>query len=279
MEIKELEKKYNIVYINGNRFYINDLSERTYNYEYAIPCYFSYKNIEIFNNSWKNMLVEIINKLDEINPKSEEELLSIKCDWGKQSVFSKEKKQNFVPFKNIFINCNHTAIHAMWTIQLILQFYNIQTDECIFLIKRPPICEYDEIRNYFKNETINNFKEYLSSNKNLKEESINTVLKCIEYINKHLLSIVNKSYNDLFLTEDQKTLLVLKSKIFNKIDDNPKMNDRKKKILKQSLYLFSCFNKLESEKRKKERPSYFRKKGKTFEDEIMKFVIIDNFNK
>ena len=135
MELRDLEKKYNIIYINGLRFYLQDLNIREYLYENTLPLYFEFEDIEIFCNSWKNMIFEIVKAIDKKFPKTTSDLLSIKCDWGKQSVFSMEKKTNFIPYNGLYINCNHNSVHAMWTIQLILKEYNIPLDKCIFYYK------------------------------------------------------------------------------------------------------------------------------------------------
>jgi len=57
------------------------------------------------------MLYWLAKLLISISPKSKEELLNIKNDWGKQAVFSEVKKSNFKDFDyGLFINLNHTSM-------------------------------------------------------------------------------------------------------------------------------------------------------------------------
>lgn len=272
--LKDLERKYRIVYIGGNRYYNQDLAERQYNYENTIPCYFSYKEVEIYNKAWKNMLCEIVKALDSLHPKSQQELLEIVPDWSKSAIFSDRKKSNHIPFKGIFINCNHTALHAMWTIQLILNKYNIPLEECEFIIKRSPKAEPSEVRDFIRNQTISSFIAYLKSI-NKEDDKIERILKRCEYINKKLLPRFANSYDDLFLIDDRQTLQNCKSKILAILADDMTLNDAKKKAIKNSLILYCNFNKIDLQERAKTRSSYFRKKGEAFEQEMLKLFALD----
>lgn len=82
-------------------------------------------------------------------------------------------------------------------IKLLLQAYNIPLSECKLYINRHPSSEPKEVREYFKNKTINGFKEYLSS-KFLTVDNINTIINNFNVFNKWLEK-VSTGFNDFFL--------------------------------------------------------------------------------
>lgn len=196
-----IEEKYNIVYFNKKRYYKEDLTERKLDYENSIPYLFSYKDIEIYENSWKNMIYEVAFKLNQKNPKTNEELLSLKNDWGKQNVFSTEKLKHYKEFFDVYMNLNHTAIHAMWTLQLLLSFYNVDLSECSFYIKRNGSSEPKEVKDYISRKNKNDFLSFLINEEKIPNDKAQKVLNNLEKVNKYMPSISN-AHNDLFLFDD-----------------------------------------------------------------------------
>jgi len=275
MDLREIEKKYNIVYIQGKRYYLEDLTVKNYNYENTIPCYFCYEEIEIFNNSWKNMIIELVKALDLKFPKSKEELLSIKADWTKSLIFSDAKKANHVYYKGLYLNCNHTAIHAMWVIQLLLKAYNIPLDKCEFIIKRSPLSESSEVKSIIKLDVLNKFIEYLRVEKSKKSTVIDNIIKCIDFINRNYLPKFSKSYTDLFLIDDKRRLYTIKSNVLEIVRPLKTMDEGKKKTIEYCLTLYINFTKYEEQRKIKEHSSYFRKKGLNFEETIMNLIALD----
>ena len=197
----ELYSKYNIVHIEGCRYYIVDLKVKEFFFENTLPYCCVIDGVELYDSSWKGMIVKVAEELDRVNPKSKDELLSMRNTWGKQDVFSDKKKSNYQSFKDIFINANHTAVHAMWTIQLLLSEYEANLDNCKFILRRLPLAEPKEIREFEKGKTLSEFKEYLASNYSYDERMIEVTIKNIELINSKILPMFAKGYYDLFLIE------------------------------------------------------------------------------
>lgn len=147
-----LEEKYKIHYINGQRYYEFDMATELPWLEDTIPYLFKYKDIEIYNSAWNRITVEILAAIDNLYPKSEEDLLKIHYYWTKTDVFSREKKTNFIQYKNLYVNTNHTASHAMMNIQGLLKAYGVPLDEYQFIIRRHISAEPSEVREYYKNK-------------------------------------------------------------------------------------------------------------------------------
>ena len=54
-------------------------------------------------------------------------------------------------FDNLYINTNHTAVHSVWLIQDLLDFYCVDKENVTLLIKRPPSIEPQEVKDYITN--------------------------------------------------------------------------------------------------------------------------------
>ena len=197
----ELYSKYNIVHIEGCRYYLVDLKTKDFYFENTVPYCCVINKVELYDSSWKGMIVKVAEELDRLSPKTEDELLSMSNSWGKQDVFSLKKKSNYQPFKGLFINTNHTAIHAMWTIQLLLDEYNIDLDNCKFVLRRLPLAEPKEVREYEKEKTLTGFRSFLQSETTHSDIAIENIIKSIEVINAKILPTFAKGYYDLFLIE------------------------------------------------------------------------------
>ncbi len=248
-------KKYNVVHVDGCRYYIVNLKEKLYDYECTIPYCITINGVTMYDSSWKNLIPRIVEELDSKNPKSKNELLSIVCDWSKQCVFGETKKSNFVPYKDIFINANHTALHAMWIIQLLLKEYNVDLDECEFVIKRQPSAEPKELRDYVKNETINEFKLFLRNSLNKSEKSIENILKNFEYLNLKILSKISIGYYDIFLIEDPAYYANYSKKIIEQLKQTTIKKEAIDSITKQLGYFYE-FIKIINKKNKLEYTNY-----------------------
>lgn len=90
-----IEEKYNIVYQNNKRYYVFDMETSLPLLDNVVPYFFKYKDIEIYDSNWNRIAIKILEAIDKINPKTDEELLSIKYFWPNTPVFSKTKRTNF----------------------------------------------------------------------------------------------------------------------------------------------------------------------------------------
>lgn len=196
----ELYNKYNVVHIEGCRYYVVNLKAKEYLFENTLPYCCVIDRVAIYDPSWKGMVFKVAEELDRINPKSTEELLNMKNSWGKQEVFGLKKRSNYQPFKDIFINTNHSAVHAMWTIQLLLNEYNVDLDKCIFLLRRLPLAEPREIREYEKDKALVEFKNFLKV-RGYQEADVENIVSSIDMVNSKVLPTIAKGYHDLLLIE------------------------------------------------------------------------------
>ena len=61
--MNSIEEKYNIEYVYGKRYYVEDLTKRSFNYEYTTPFMFVMNDKTYFESSWKQMILKILQIL------------------------------------------------------------------------------------------------------------------------------------------------------------------------------------------------------------------------
>ena len=196
----DIMSKYKIHVINGRRYYEYNVDEKLPLLDNAIPYYFQYQDIEIYDNRWAHLALKIIQELDRRNPKAEEYLLGLHYSWSKTDVFSKTKRTNYIPFKNLFLNTNHTSTHALMSIQCLLRAYGVNPAECFLLINRHPIAEPAEVREYVINKERNGFAKSLSARRYCSTK-INKVLANFESINS-MLAKTTPSFDSFYLFDN-----------------------------------------------------------------------------
>lgn len=235
--------KYGIKIINGKRYYELNMNEKIYGYELenTIPYLFKYKDFVVQTSKWNQLSLEVIRYVNDLNPKSSEELVSMKYDFSKASVFSYEKKTNFSPFNNIFLNTNHTAGHQFRSLQTILINYNVNLDECYFLIRRHIKAEPIEVKNYFRNITMKQYEEYLLL-KGYDDVKANVLIGNIDLLNKVLTSM-NTAFNDFYLFDDYYYFTNYKSNFFKYVNSKYFSNEKFVKNIEANLELLDSFYK------------------------------------
>lgn len=211
------ENEYGVIFIGGKRYYEFDMTSKLPILENTIPFLFKYKNIEIYESSWKMMAVKIVEELDKINPKSKDFLLKLEYWWSKTEVFSSIPRTNFTAFRDIFLNTNHTSTHAMMSIQCLLKAYDVPPSSCYFVIKKHPISEPYSIRIYFKNKNIEGFKNSMVF-RGFSRKRIDSTINNFNTINK-LLTMVSQGYDDFFLFDDYNYFSNYKIKTIQKANE------------------------------------------------------------
>lgn len=189
-------------------------------------------------NSWINLLKDLITFLQNGNPKTREELLNFEVDWSYAKVFRETKDiYNMVKLDNgLFFSLNHSANHSQWLIHELLTFYGINYGQ--LLVHRPPLSEPKEVTDYVKESRISGFKNYLISNKNLSEEKADKIISVIDKVfNKALLKLYKckTAYNDFFLFDDVSKLSNYKSKFLEEALYKLSWNDGQIKTAKKYL--------------------------------------------
>ena len=237
----DLFSKYKIRIINNKRYYEFDMKESLPLLENSAPYLFKYKGIEIYESTWNKMTLRILEMLDSINPKSEEELLSIHYSWSKQDVFCRTNRTNHTPYKGLFLNTNHSACHAMMSIQCLLKAYNIEAEQCYFLIRKHFISESEEVKKYIRTITIDDFKKSLSLKK-IELNKIDIIVNNFKVINKYLGN-VSSGYNDFWLFDDYYYFNSYKNKTLEEIKKWMPSNDKKSRIIVRCLDYLDDFYK------------------------------------
>ena len=157
----DIYEKYKIHVINGRRYYEYNVDEKLPLLDNTIPYYFKYKDIEIYDNRWMFLAQKLVEELDKRNPKTDDYLLSIRYSWSKTDVFSRTKKTNYLPFRDLWLNTNHTSTHALMSIQCLLRAYDVNPSDCFLLINRHPVAEPAEIRDYIIDQERRGFSKAL----------------------------------------------------------------------------------------------------------------------
>lgn len=237
-----LEEKYKLHFINGQRYYEFDMKTALPFLEDTVPYLFKYKDIEIYNSAWNRMTIDILAAIDKLNPKTEEELLKIHYYWTKTDIFSKEKKTNFIQYKNLYVNTNHTATHAMMNIQGLLKAYDIPLEECYFMIRRHISAEPLEVREFYRAKTIADFKEYLAL-MSLDEERIGKISNNVLSVNKYFLSKISSGFNDFYLFDNYYYFTNYKIKVIEYITTKTYLEEKKQGAVKRCLNYLDNFYK------------------------------------
>lgn len=189
-------------------------------------------------NSWNNLLKDLITYLQNGSPKTREELLNFKLDWSYAKVFRETKDiYNMVKLDNgLFFSLNHSANHSQWLIHELITFYEINYGQ--LLVHRPPLSEPKEVTDYVKESRISGFKSYLIDNKNLSEEKAEKIISVIDKVfNKALLKLYKckTAYNDFFLFDNVTLLSNFKSKFLEGALYKLSWNDGQIKTAKKYL--------------------------------------------
>ncbi len=232
-----------IVFEGKRRYYIEDLTERDYFLENTTPYLFEYKDYCIKETAWGEMLRSVAHLLLSEQPNKVQDILLFKCQWSKQKMFSLDKGTNYKQvWENLFINCNHTALHACWLLQDLLDYFAVEKNTVKLLIHRPPAAETKETKEVLESHFKNEFIEFLKYGYDKDEEyAQNVLLKIDKYLNPILRSL-SKSYTSLFLFDDFTTASSYIYKIKELISHNLTINEKVKNVLMKYLkYLIDYY--------------------------------------
>lgn len=229
----DIYEKYKIHVINGRRYYEYNVDEKLPLLDNTIPYYFKYNDIEIYDNRWTMMALKIIQELDKRNPKTDDYLLNIKYSWSKTEVFSKIKRTNYTPFRNLYLNTNHTSTHALMSIQCLLRAYDVDPKECYLLINRHPIAEPADVREYIINRERRGFSKSLLARR-FSFLKVSKILSNFDVVNK-LLAKTSPNFDNFYLFNDYYYFTNYKSKVIEKA--NLVYQDKPKNIVLVKKYL------------------------------------------
>lgn len=204
---KQAEVFENVVFEGKRRYYVEDLTVRDYCLENTTPYQLDILGHVIETSTWGILLCKTSELLLDLFPEYHAKILSFRCPWSKQAMFILEQKTNCKLLKGgLFINCNHTALHACWFLQDLLDFFGINKSSINFLIRRPSGAEPKKVKEYIEKRFKRNFAEFLQTTHKKTEEYVGKVISIIEKHLNRILSFVSKSYTNFFLFDDNATL-------------------------------------------------------------------------
>jgi len=238
------EQLNGLIFEEGTRYYIENLQVRSYSLENTTPYKINILENVIIDSSWSGLLCRVTTLLLSLFPEKKEDVYSFKCGWTRSLIFSRSIKTHFKPLgKDLYLNCNHTAVHSCWLLQDLLDFFDIDKSKVLFLIHRPCGAEKEELKQYFKSIFVRGFVYFLVNDKG---KDLDRARKIVNVINKHLNPIlrgISKSYTDLFLLNNNLTVLGYSKKVKEKLLTIPKYSNDNKKILCRYLdYLVIYYN-------------------------------------
>ena len=235
----------NVVFIGFKRYYYEDLSKKNYSLESTTPFRFEINNCVIEDNSWGDMICKVVYHLLTIYPEKRADIYNFRCPWTKAEMFFLEPKTNSkCVFEDLHVNCNHTALHSCWFLQEVLDYFDIEKESVKFLIHRPSVAEPNEVKQYIYWRFVRGFTYYLVSRR---KKDIERAEKIVRIINKYLnpiLQSMSKSYNNLFLFDDNAVFYNYAKKIKEKVDSNPRYQEKEKKLLNKNLSYLVDYYKL-----------------------------------
>jgi hypothetical protein len=234
---KKAEVFENVVFEGKRRYYIEDLTERDYSLENTTPYQLDILGHAIEEHSWGNLLCKTAELLLKLFPEYQvKKILDFQCQWSKAKMFSLEQRTNFKPIAGgLYVNCNHTALHACWFLQDLLDFFGIDKSSVSFLIHRPSSAEPQKVKDYVEKRFKRNFAVFIKMRYDKSDEYTEKVISRIEkYLNPMLVKI-SKSYTNFFLFDDLSILANYTKKVRELINGNYKYDEKTKKILNKYL--------------------------------------------
>jgi len=240
---KRAEVFENVVFDGKRRYYIEDLTERDYTLENTTPYQIDILNNVIEESSWGIMLCKVAELLLSTFPQNLDTITTFSCKWTKAAMFLNQYKINHKLIRdNLYINCNHTALHSCWFLQDILDYFNIDKASVILLIHRPCSAEPKRVTRYIETRFKRGFIDFLVVQYQQSEDYANKVISNIErYLNPILISI-SRSYTNIFLFDDNATLTNYIKTIREKISASVHYDEKSRKILNKYLnYLLAYY--------------------------------------
>lgn len=197
---------------------------------------------EIQENAWVEMIRNLTAYLISTSAKSKEDIVSFKTQWSKQNIFSLIPRTNYKQLdSDLYVNCNHTALHSCWLIQDLLDFFGIDKSKVYFLIHRAPYAEPKDAVDYFVNKFKEEFSLFLKEQYSKSDEDAKKIISNIEKFMDPILAKFSKSYNSFMLFEDIGAFSNYSKKFRETIDANPAYKDKVKRTMERYLFYLNDF--------------------------------------
>ena len=225
-----------IVFEDKKKYYVEDLTKRDFTLENTTPHLLKIDDYDFVENAWVEMIRNLTAYLILKYPNKKSEISNFKIEWSKSNVFSTTPRTNFKQLdENLYVNCNHTALHSCWLIQDLLDFFGVDKSKIYFLIHRTPYAEPDDARKYFISKFKEEFALYLSISQNKSKENIDKITFNIEKYMDPIQAKLSRSYNSLMLFEDNLSFTNYAIKFMKYIDSDSRMNDKAKMTMRRYI--------------------------------------------
>lgn len=236
MNINDFHDRYGLILEGSKRLYIENLAERDYALEGTTPKRFEIDGLVFEETSWGELVRSLVFYLFDKFPEKKETAFDFTTTWSKQKIITPEKQTNAKMIdKNIWVNCNHTALHSCWLIQDFLAFFNYNPTNVVLIINRPPAIEPNEVCIFFRRKTINDFSMYLANVHNKNEDSITKIVANVQKYLNPILGTLSKNYNDFFLFDNHAYAYSYAHKVREKINKDGLYNEKARAALSRYL--------------------------------------------
>ena len=234
-----------IVFEGKKRYYVEDLAKRDFTLENTTPHLLKIDDYDFVENAWVEMVRNLTAYLILKYPNKKSKISNFKTEWSKSNIFSTTPRTNFKQLdENLYVNCNHTALHSCWLIQDLLDFFEVDKSKIYFLIHRTPYAEPDDARKYFISKFKEEFALYLSMSQNKSKENIDKITSNIEKYMDPIRAKLSKSYDSLMLFEDNLSFTNYAIKFMKYIDFDSRMNDKAKMTMRRYIGYLKEFYKI-----------------------------------
>lgn len=234
-----------IIFEGKKRYYLENLSKRDFNLENTAPHLLRINDYEIIENVWGEMIRSLCAYLLNIYPQYKTRTINFHTSWSKSEMFSSIPRTNFKQIdENLYINCNHTALHACWLIQDLLDLFEIDKSKIYFLIHRTPSSEPEKCREYFKNKFKNEFSMYLQLTLKKTEDTSSLIINNIEKVMDPILAKLSKSYDSFMLFEDELNFYNYSVKFNEYLENNRNISEKNVTIMKRYIDYLRKFYKV-----------------------------------
>ena len=240
---KRLSLYEGVIFSGFKRYYKENLTERDYRLESTTPYQIVIGTTVLEDGAWGDMICKVVSYLLDQYPERRADIESFRCPWTKTAMFSTTKKTNFKYLDaDLYVNCNHTALHSCWFIQDIMDYIGIEKSEVKMLIHRPCIAEPQELKQHIEREFKRGFKKYIIVQYEKPDDYAEKVIKNIEKYLNPMLDNISKSYPNFFLFDDVTIASGYIKKVKEIIEGNLKYDDKTKKVLYKYLkYLLNYY--------------------------------------
>ncbi len=235
LKTRSLFDKYHVSFERKQRFYRQDLTERSFDLECTTPHRLTVDGKQFEQHAWGELIKALFNYLFDAHPSKIRTATNFEAGWSKQPIITREKRTNAKQLASgLWVNCNHTALHSCWLIQDILDYFDIPLDSVEMIIKRPPAAEPIDLRISLKADVKKSFSLYLR-NLGKEEDVAETIINNIERFLNPILASISKAYNDLFLFDSVQNYYNYEVKVAQWVNERTTFNDKNKQVLVRYL--------------------------------------------